>query len=167
MCFRNASCSDVITVPLFFSPPSPYPWTIIPDARPLGTFENQDIKMAMTVRRGISKRSHEKIGDCEQSIRLGNLPSLKVIPPKWAKISHHKVAQFCRRLDSRGHELAPISGSQWGGSSDDWRLIFSDFDGYYVEFYHKSHNDLLLLYKCILTSVFWSLSWPFTYKISK
>ena len=30
----NASCSDFITVPLFFS--------IIPDARPIGTFENQD-----------------------------------------------------------------------------------------------------------------------------
>ena len=101
------------------------------------------------------------------ALRLGNLPSLKVIPPKWAKISHHKVAQFCRRLDSRGHELAPISGSQWGGSSDDWRLIFSDFDGYYVEFYYKSHNGLLLLYKYMLTSVFWRLSWPFTYKISK
>ena len=26
------------------------------------------IKIPVTVRRGISKRSHEKIGDCEQSI---------------------------------------------------------------------------------------------------
>ena len=34
----------------------------------LGTFENQDV--AVTVRRGISKRSHEKIGDCEQSMLL-------------------------------------------------------------------------------------------------
>ena len=42
-----------------------YCGAIIPDARPLGTFENQDIPV--TVRRGISKRSHEKIGDCEQS----------------------------------------------------------------------------------------------------
>ena len=53
---------------LYFSrPPPPTPPTraIIPDARPLGTFENQDV--AVTVRRGISKRSHEKIGDCEQS----------------------------------------------------------------------------------------------------
>ena len=33
------------------------------DARPLGTFE-------VTVGRGISKRSHEKIGDCEQSTTL-------------------------------------------------------------------------------------------------
>ena len=41
---------------------------IIPDTRPLGTFENQDV--AVTVRRGISKRSHEKIGDCEQSTDL-------------------------------------------------------------------------------------------------
>ena len=36
----------------------------IPDARPLGT-------IAVTVRSGISKRSHEKIGDCEQSLWLG------------------------------------------------------------------------------------------------
>ena len=42
-----------------------YCGAIIPDARPLGTFENQDIPV--TVRRGISKRSHEKIGDCEHS----------------------------------------------------------------------------------------------------
>ena len=62
----NASCSDVITVPLFFSPPpTPPTRAIIPDARPLGTFENQDV--AVTVRRAISKRSHEKIGDGEQS----------------------------------------------------------------------------------------------------
>ena len=40
-------------------PPTPN-GAIIPDARPLGT-------IAVTVRRGISKRSHEKIGDCEQS----------------------------------------------------------------------------------------------------
>ena len=44
--------------------PPPPPRAIIPDARPLGIFENQD---TVTVRRGISKRSHEKIGDCEQS----------------------------------------------------------------------------------------------------
>ena len=43
---------------------SPPPRAIIPVARPLGTFKNQD---TVTVRRGISKRSHEKIGDCEQS----------------------------------------------------------------------------------------------------
>ena len=50
---------------IFLAPPSPLR-AIIPDARPLGTFENQD---TVTVRRGISKRSHEKIGDCEQSTR--------------------------------------------------------------------------------------------------
>ena len=44
---------------LYFSPPPPR--AIIPEARPLGTFENQDS------RDGISKRSHEKIKDCEQS----------------------------------------------------------------------------------------------------
>ena len=42
-----------------------YCGAIIPDSRPVGTFENQD--MPVTVRRGISKRSHEKIRDCEQS----------------------------------------------------------------------------------------------------
>ena len=36
-----------------------------PPPPPLGTFENQDV--GVTVRRGISKLSHEKIGDCEQS----------------------------------------------------------------------------------------------------
>ena len=44
--------------------PPPTTTAIIPDARSLGTFENQD---TVTVRLGISKRSHEKIGDCEQS----------------------------------------------------------------------------------------------------
>ena len=34
-------------------------------------FENQDV--AVTVRRGISIRSHEKIGDCEQSRKQKNL----------------------------------------------------------------------------------------------
>ena len=48
----------------YFSRPPPPTRAIIPD-NPLGTFENQDV--AVTVRRGISKRSHEKIGDCEQS----------------------------------------------------------------------------------------------------
>ena len=28
----------------------------------------RELTVAVTVRRGISKRSHEKIGDCEQSI---------------------------------------------------------------------------------------------------
>ena len=35
------SCSDVITAPLFLLPLPP-PRGIIPDARPLGTFENQN-----------------------------------------------------------------------------------------------------------------------------
>ena len=43
---------------------APPPRSIIPDARPLGTFQNQDS-------RG-SKRSPEKIGDCEQSKRRLN-----------------------------------------------------------------------------------------------
>ena len=42
------------------------PRAIIPDTRPLGTFDKQD--SSMMVRRSISKRSREKIGDCEQSI---------------------------------------------------------------------------------------------------
>ena len=42
-------------------PPPPTPSrAVIPDARPLGT-------IAVTARRSISKGSHEKIGDCEQS----------------------------------------------------------------------------------------------------
>ena len=41
----NTSYSDVITVPLFLtSPPRP----IIPDARPLGTLENQDTRDGKT-----------------------------------------------------------------------------------------------------------------------
>ena len=41
----NASCSDVIKVPLFFwHLPPPFPRAIIPDARSLGTFENQDTR---------------------------------------------------------------------------------------------------------------------------
>ena len=74
----NASCSDVITVPLFFSPP---PRTIIPDARPLVTFENQ---IAVTVRRGISKRSYEKVGDREQSrpIRVATVSDKTKKPPR-------------------------------------------------------------------------------------
>ena len=35
---------------------------INPDARPVGTFENRG--PSLTVRRAISERSHEKIGDC-------------------------------------------------------------------------------------------------------
>ena len=57
------SCKNVKTTwgaGAVFSPP---PGAIIPDARPLGT-------IAVTVRSGISKRSHEKIGDCEQSTQL-------------------------------------------------------------------------------------------------
>ena len=52
--------------------PSLLPRAIIPDARPFGTLK---IRIPVTVRRGISKRSHEKIGDCEQSSHpstLGN-----------------------------------------------------------------------------------------------
>ena len=45
--------------------PPPPKAIMIPDARPLGTFENK--MAALTVRRAISRRSsHEKIGDCEQ-----------------------------------------------------------------------------------------------------
>ena len=35
--------------------------------RSVGTFKNQDSCDAVTLRRGFSERSHEKIGDCEQS----------------------------------------------------------------------------------------------------
>ena len=52
----NTSCSNGIAVPLFFSPPPPPPPNY-----------NTRIKIAVTVRCGISQRSHEKIGDCEHS----------------------------------------------------------------------------------------------------
>ena len=48
----------------------PRPIAIIPDARSLGTFEDQDGLHALTVRRAIFRRSHEKIGDCEQSTEM-------------------------------------------------------------------------------------------------
>ena len=50
----------------YFSRPPP-PRAIIPDARPLGTSKNQDGRH-LTVRRARSRRSHGKIGDCEQSM---------------------------------------------------------------------------------------------------
>ena len=48
-------------VGIFHAPP---PRAIIPDARALGAFENQDTCDGNC---GLSKRAHEKIGDCEQS----------------------------------------------------------------------------------------------------
>ena len=48
----------------FLAPPLQ---AIIPDARPS---VHVKIKIAVTVRRGISKRSLEKIGNCEQSKKL-------------------------------------------------------------------------------------------------
>ena len=53
---------------LYFSRPPPPHQSYNPRHPPLGTFDNQDV--AVTVRRGISKRSHEKIGDCEQSTAI-------------------------------------------------------------------------------------------------
>ena len=44
---------------LYFSRPSPLP--------PPPPSVHLKIKKPVTVRRGISKQSHEKIGDCEQS----------------------------------------------------------------------------------------------------
>ena len=35
--------------------------------------KNQDSRDAVTLRRGISKRSHKKIGDCEQSTASRNI----------------------------------------------------------------------------------------------
>ena len=48
-------------------PPPPHT-AIIPNARPLRV--HLKIKIPVTVRRSISKRSHEKIRECEQSINL-------------------------------------------------------------------------------------------------
>ena len=47
--------------------PSPHTRAIILDARPSVHLK---IKVPVTVRRGISKRSREKIGDCEQSMHV-------------------------------------------------------------------------------------------------
>ena len=71
--FVNASCSDIITVPLFFSPPPPR--AIIPDARPLGAFE---IKMPAINGKTLSYLNDltKKIGDCEQSSGLSMENSL-------------------------------------------------------------------------------------------
>ena len=55
-----------------YPPPPLPPRGIIPDAGPLGTFKNQDTSDGKT---RISKRSHEKIGDCEQS-KKGESPVL-------------------------------------------------------------------------------------------
>ena len=64
--------------------PPPPKAIMIPDARPLGTFENK--MAALTVTRAISRRSsHEKIGDCEQcTIRFENsiIPAGKAVAVK-------------------------------------------------------------------------------------
>ena len=53
-----------------YPPPLPLPTrAIIPDAGPLGTFKNQDTSDGKT---RMSKRSHEKIGDCEHSKKGGS-----------------------------------------------------------------------------------------------
>ena len=101
----NASYSDVITVPLFFSPPQPPTRAIIPDARPLGTFENQDVAMTVPVRRGISKQSHEKIGDYEQS------SCFTTIVPKLAN-SQNKVALTIMGRGSNALRMRAKKGEQ-------------------------------------------------------
>ena len=53
----NASCSDVITVPLFFWPPSPWSYN------PRRAISRQERIKGLS----LSRRSHKKIGDCEQS----------------------------------------------------------------------------------------------------
>ena len=61
---------------------------IIPDARPLGT-------IAVTVRSGISKRSHENIGDCEQSSGLSSHESHVAL---WQSIWTQKVIHLLQVL---------------------------------------------------------------------
>ena len=60
----NASCSYVIPVPLFSSPPSPYSYN--PRCTPPRYIWKSRWR-PLTVRSVIFRRSHEKIGDCEQS----------------------------------------------------------------------------------------------------
>ena len=57
---------DVITVPLFFSPPPPR--AIIPTPTPSVHLKSRC--PPLMVRRSMFQRSHEKIGDCEQSSGL-------------------------------------------------------------------------------------------------
>ena len=58
----NVSCSDVITVPLFFSLPTKPP-------RPLSSFETHTRWQPVT-QSARSRRSYGKIEDCEQSIEM-------------------------------------------------------------------------------------------------
>ena len=60
----NASCSYVIPVPLFFSPPSPYSYN--PRCTP-PHYIWKSRWPPLTVRSVIFRRSHEITGDCEQS----------------------------------------------------------------------------------------------------
>ena len=105
----NASCSDVITVPLFFSPLPlpPTPRAIIPTSAPLVHLK---IKIPVTVRRDISKskRSHEKIDDCEQSIVYTVLVHKYIWPPEineniWSSFSIEALS-FHSRADLRRHK---------------------------------------------------------------
>ena len=95
---------------LYFSSPPPKR-AIIPDARPLGTFE---IKIAVTVRCdiGISKQSHEKIGDCEQHWRRTAQES----PPQG--ISHPRQNKM---LMPEGQ-----TGGRLGAAGIDWCINVTD-----------------------------------------
>ena len=78
----NASCSYVITVPLFFCPPPSR--AIIPDARPLGTFENQDSCGGKPISR--------KNRGCEQSmffqVLVGLITGLCSSSTQWPLMPH-------------------------------------------------------------------------------
>ena len=65
------SCMIVKTI--FLAPPPPPPPTQSYKPRRSPPSVHLTIKIPVTVRRSISKRSHEKIGDCEQSILLATL----------------------------------------------------------------------------------------------
>ena len=45
------------------------------------------IKIPVTVRRGISKRFHEKIGDCEQSTGYHFSPWVQICPINWTVVA--------------------------------------------------------------------------------
>ena len=95
---------------LYFSRPPPHQSynPRHPPPFPLGTFENQDV--AVTVRRGISKRSHEKIGDCEQSNSThiyGMQHNLRLFQKTFSGYKHRekkRVISLCRKRSTNPYK---------------------------------------------------------------
>ena len=69
------------------------------------------IKIPVTVRRGISKRSHEKIGDCEQSTKDASNNEVTFVTPGADILigSSHTLTFFC---DSHSEKTGTSSKRQ-------------------------------------------------------